>query len=256
LSTRHPPPEFKDHFSGHSAAYARYRPGYPAALYKLLSGLAPRHRLAWDCGTGSGQAAHGLAPYFQQVIATDASASQLAQARPADGMEFRLAPAERSGLADGSVDLVTVAQAIHWFDLDRFFSEAARVLGAGGVLAFWAYSRLEVDAEVDAVIAHYYHDIVGPYWPPERRVVANDYREIRTPFESLEAPEFTARAHWDLASLVGYLGTWSASHRYREATGREPLAEIRDRLREAWGDARKPRDLSWPITLRLCRKPG
>jgi SAM-dependent methyltransferase len=256
LSTRRQPPIFKDHFSGHAADYARYRPDYPAALFETLARLAPRRRLAWDCGTGSGQAAHGLVSHFREVIATDASAGQLAQARPAEGLEFRLAPAERSGLADGSVDLVTVAQAIHWFDLERFFSEATRVLRAGGVLAFWAYSRLEVDAEVDAVITHFYRDIVGRYWPPERRMVENGYRDIRTPFESLKAPVFTARAHWDLASLSGYLGTWSASRRYQEATGREPLAEIRDRLREAWGEPHQRRVLRWPITLRVCRKPG
>lgn len=161
---------FTDHFGSVAGAYAHYRPTYPAPLFAWLAGMTPARQRAWDCATGTGQAAIGLAAHFTEVVATDASASQLAAARPHPGVHYRLAEAENSGLEADSLDLVTVAQAAHWFDRPRFFSEVERVLRPGGVLAVWSYGIPELEGEgPDALLQHFYADIVGPYWPPRRR---------------------------------------------------------------------------------------
>ncbi len=162
------PPTFADHFSAASADYARYRPDYPDRLFAYLADRAPGRRRAWDCATGNGQAARGLARHFAEVIATDASAQQIASAPPHRRVSYRVAPAEDSGLPDESVELITVAQALHWFDRPRFWPEARRVLVPRGVIAVWCYDLLSIDAEVDAVVGRLYRDVVGPYWPPER----------------------------------------------------------------------------------------
>ena len=189
---------FTDHFGSVSGAYAHYRPTYPAALFDWLAAVAPARQRAWDCATGTGQAAIGLAAHFAEVVATDASASQLAAARPAPGVHYRLAAAEGSGLEADSVDLVTVAQALHWFDQPRFFREVERVLRPGGVLAVWSYGIPELEGEgPDALLQHFYADIVGPYWPPENAQVENGYRDLVLPFECLEAPALRHGSHLD-----------------------------------------------------------
>jgi len=160
---------FKDHFSGHAAAYATCRPGYPRDLVAAVARLHREHRLALDTGTGNGQAAVGLAEHFDRVVATDPSAQQLAHATPHPRVEYRIAPSEASGLPDGSVDLVTAAQAFHWFDFDRFFAEVKRILAPGGAVAIWTYNLPRVDPAVDRQIDRLAHDVTGPYWPPERR---------------------------------------------------------------------------------------
>src|ERR1700712_181091 len=169
---------FKDHFSGHAAVYASFRPTYPAALFDFVLSLTPGRALAWDCATGNGQAALGLADAFEHVIATDASAAQLEHALAHPKIEYRQAPAEDSGLAAGSVDLITVATALHWFDFDRFYAEARRVLAPGGALAAWAYNLPRVTPEVSALIDHLAREVVGTYWPPERKWVDDDYHDV------------------------------------------------------------------------------
>lgn len=159
---------FKDHFSEIAARYAEFRPTYPAELFDWLASLCEEHETAWDCATGSGQAAAGLSKHFRKIIATDASAEQIAHAGGPNNVSFRVAPAEASGLADRSIDLVTVAQAAHWFDLTKFFAEAQRVLNPGGVLALWGYGRLDLPAGMDAIFQRFYSETVGPYWPPRR----------------------------------------------------------------------------------------
>lgn len=244
---------FKDYFSGHAAAYARYRPDYPAELFRLLASLCDEHERAWDCGTGSGQAAHGLLPYFARIVATDASARQLEHAVPHEHITYRVAPAEHSPLASRSVDLVTVAQALHWFDFDAFFNEVRRVLKPGGVVAVWTYGLFSITPPIDAVIERYYADVVGAYWPPERRYVDAGYRTIPFPFDELRLPRLELHAEWDLDQVLGYLGTWSATQRFVAERGTDPLDEVRGALREAWGEAAKRRHVRWPLPLRAGR---
>lgn len=242
---------FKDHFSGHAGDYAAHRPRYPDSLFEFLSSLAPSREIAWDCGTGNGQAARSLAPYFKKVIATDASAEQVASAPAADGVEYRVAPAESSELETESIDLITVAQALHWFEIDAFFDEAKRVLKAGGILAVWCYERCRIDDSVNDVIERVFAE-VEPYWPPERDIVESGYRSIRLPFDPIEAPPFFMRVSWTAEAMLGYMQTWSASRRYHDACGSEATAPHAQKLRQAWGEGE--RTVAWPLRLKIARK--
>jgi SAM-dependent methyltransferase len=247
---------FPDHFSSAAPDYRAYRPRYPASLFDALAAAAPHRRLAWDCATGSGQAAVGLAGHFDAVAATDASEQQLAAAEPHPGVDYRRARAEASGLAEGSVALVTVAQALHWFDRPAFFAEVRRVLSPDGILAAWCYGLMEVDPSVDAVIHGYYTETVGPYWPPERELVESGYRGIEFPFEEIVLPPAHIEARWTLDELCGYLGTWSATLRYRSANGSDPVPRLKETLRPLWGDRPVARTVRWPLAVRAGRVAG
>lgn len=240
-----------DHFSAVARQYAQSRPTYPDALFDWLAGRCAARDLAWDVGAGNGQASVALARHFARVHATDLSAEQLAQATPHGRVGYHVAPAERSGLPDSSADLVTVAQALHWFDLDPFYAEVRRVLRPAGVFAAWSYGMLVVDgAAVEAVVQHYYHEVAGPHWPDGRRHVENGYAELAFPFRPIEAPPLSIRLQWDLAGLVGYVHSWSATARLRKLEGDAPVRRFEDALRTAWGDPAVPREVRWPITMR------
>jgi SAM-dependent methyltransferase len=247
---------FKDLFSGDAGNYSRYRPDYPPGLFAALASIAPGRQRAWDCATGSGQAAQSLAAYFKEVIATDASCSQLRQAKPHPRIEYQVAPAEQSAIAPATVDLITVAQALHWFDITAFFDEARRVLRDGGVLAVWCYQLLAVNPVVDALLARFYAERLGPYWPSDRRMVEQGYADVCFPFEELRAPSFEMAVQWNLPQLTGYLGTWSAVRRCQQQQGANPLEELYPDLQRRWGDPQQYRRIRWPLTLRVCKKPG
>ncbi|MDD5295758.1 MAG: class I SAM-dependent methyltransferase [Rhodocyclaceae bacterium] len=241
---------FKDHFASVAAQYSENRPSYPPALFDWLARLCPAHDLAWDCGAGSGQASLELARHFSRVLATDASAAQIGQAQPHARIAYRVAPAEESGLPDQACDLVVVAQALHWFDLERFYREVRRVLKPGGVVAAWSYGVLEVEGdEVNAVVQRFYHDEVGPWWPPERRHVESGYRELAFPFSRIAAPPFAMALSWNLPQLLGYFRSWSATAACLKARGRDPVADLEPQLRACWGDAKGERLVQWPLAL-------
>ena len=245
---------FHDHFSAVANRYADFRPHYPAALFDYLATLAPRDSAVWDCACGNGQATLDLAERFARVVATDASKDQIASARPQAKAEYRVATAEQSGLPDQSVALVTVAQALHWFDLERFYAEVRRVLRPEGVLAVWAYGINEVEGDaVNRLVRDYYSNIVGPYWPPERRLVEEGYRTISFPFAEITPPAFQMEASWTLEQLLGYFSTWSATSRFKKSTGQDPLPPLAAKLSEVWGDAELPRRVTWPLAVRLGR---
>lgn len=247
--------DWKDHFSHASDDYRRWRPLYPDELFSWLASLAPARDLAWDCATGSGQAAGALAAHFVRVVATDASSAQIAEAEPYDRVEYRVAPAERCELGDGAVDLVTVAQALHWFDVPRFHDEARRVLRPGGVIAEWGYGLARVDEGIDDgigdVVRHFSEVTVGPYWPPERTLVEEGYASLPFPFERISAPPMAMHAHWDLGRFLAYLGTWSSVARCRRETGSDPLPALAARLEPRWGTGE--REIRWPLALRAGR---
>lgn len=247
--------EFKDHFSALATDYASFRPRYPARLFADLAAVAPGLDLAWDCATGSGLGAEGLATHFAAVVATDASAAQIAAAQGPENVRFAVAPAEASGLPAGSVDLILVAQAAHWFDLPAFYAEAARVLKPGGVLALLTYTGVRINPRLDPVLTEFHQVIVGPYWPPERAHVENDYRTLPFPWSELDFPAQEMTADWTLGQLMGYLGTWSATARYRELTGRDPLPALRAHLLPLWGDPGQALTVRWPLPLRIGRRP-
>jgi SAM-dependent methyltransferase len=245
---------FKDHFSRQATDYAKFRPQYPHALFEFIAAQAPNDELALDCATGNGQAAVALAEFFREVIAIDASAAQIASAEPNDRVEYRVAPAEATDLPSNSCDAMTVAQALHWFDLETFYAEARRVLKSGGVLAVWAYNYLRVTPEVEAVLRHFHDEVVGSYWPPERKTVGRAYLDLPFPFKEIESPPFRIEVQWTLGHLLGYLGTWSATHRFIAAQGKAPVDLIAEDLARAWGNASEPRLVSWPLTTRIGRQ--
>lgn len=246
---------FNDYFSRVAASYAGFRPTYPATLFTWLAQIAPGHELAWDCAAGSGQASRDLAAHFAHVVASDASRAQIEAATPHVGVEFRVAPAEASGLPDASVDLITVAQALHWFDLDLFYSEVQRVLKPEGVLAVWTYGVLAAEGEaVDALVQAFYHETVGPYWPPERRHVESGYQTLAFPFTEMPSPRFSMETLWTLPELLGYFRSWSATGRYIAARGADPVDALAAELAPLWGDPDRSRRVTWPLSLRVGRK--
>lgn len=241
---------FKDHFSGHASAYAAARPDYPPELFAWLAGKAPARNRAWDCATGSGQAAVELANHFAEVIATDASAEQIANAVPRPGIEYHVAPAEAPGLAARSIDLVTVAQAAHWFDRPRFYAAAREVLRDGGLVALWGYGLFEIDPGLDSLVGRFYRETVGPYWPPERRLIDERYVTLDFPFAEITPPEFAMRRTWTRERVLAYLRTWSAVQRYRKSSGDDPVRLIEPEFTALWGD-RAEREVCWPLYLRM-----
>jgi SAM-dependent methyltransferase len=242
-----------DHFSQVSAGYAAFRPRYPDALFDFLASVAPASTAAWDCATGNGQAAISLAQHFSQVIATDASEEQIAHATPHPRVTYRVAPAERSGLDDRSVDLVTVAQAAHWLDRPRFYAEARRVLRPSGVVAVWTYSLFAIAPEIDAVLRAFYSETVGPFWPPERKLTEAGYRTLDFPFPEIPVPPFAIEQALTLEEVAGYVRTWSATQGYVRRHGKDPVDGLIVELRPLWGDSATRRTARWPIGMRVGR---
>jgi len=243
---------FADHFSAISAGYAAHRPHYPDDLFDFLAGVAPARDAAWDAGTGTGQAAVGLARVFALVTATDPSVSQIERAESRSNVAYRLARAEDSGLDDGSMDLVTVAQAVHWFDQPRFWSEARRVLKPRGVMAIWTYVTFEISPQIDAIVQQFYSAVVGPFWAPERRQVETRYQTISFPFQEFPAPRFVIEQQMSLADVAGYVRTWSATRGFMNHHHEDPVDALLKDLTRAWGT--QPRRLArWPVAMRVGR---
>lgn len=249
-------PDFRDHFSGHAAAYAAARPDYPPELFAWLAERAPARQLAWDCATGNGQAALALAEHFDHVHATDASREQIASAKPHERIRYAVAAAQASALPTASADLISVAQAVHWFDRPAFYREAARVLKSGGLLAVWGYGLTRITPAIDRVMDFFDTEIVGPHWPSERRHIDNAYAAIGFPYPRIRAPAFEMRKQWNLRELLAYLDTWSAVRRYRAARGHDPLAWLCQELAPVWGAPDERRDVRWPLFLLAGHKPG
>ena len=245
---------FKDHFSAHAAGYADSRPGYPPELFEWLALQCPRRRLAWDAGCGNGQASVALAEHFTEVYATDPSQAQIDQAIAHENVRYEVENAEDCGLGDHTANLVTVAQAYHWFDHGRFCAEARRVLANDGVVALWSYAESMVTPDVDAVVNELHHGTLEGDWPPERRHVLDRYRELPFPFRPLPAPSFEMRSEWNLHQYLSYLSSWSASQRYLRRTGEDPVAAVGAAMREAWGDADQVRTVQWPLLVLAGRR--
>jgi ubiquinone/menaquinone biosynthesis C-methylase UbiE len=245
--------EFKDYFSSQSKEYSKYRPKYPPELFEYLSSLVKEHNLAWDSATGNGQAALGLVPYFEKVIATDASESQISNANPHVKIEYRVAASENCGLEDNSIDLVTVATAIHWIDTDKFYSEVRRVLKPGGVIAVWNYVESNITPEIDNIMKHFAKVTIGKHWPRDNYKVWDFEELINFPFERIKAPDFKIERSWNLQEYLNYLYTWSATQNYIRNTGINPLEELHDDLIDNWGGENIARRVTWHLQMKVGR---
>jgi SAM-dependent methyltransferase len=244
---------FKDHFSANAASYAQYRPSYPRTLFKFVVGLCTQRRIAWDCATGNGQAALELAPHFERIIATDASAKQIANASPHPGITYHVATAENSGIVDTSVDAITVAQALHWFNLDRFYTEVRRVATPGAVIAVWSYGDPVLDAPgLDTALQQFNGGTVGSYWPAERHTVGAGYTRLPFPFAEVPSPSLWLEQRWTRNAFTGYLRTWSAVGAYRTAHGADPVTEFEQTLSADW-NGHETHVVRWPLTIRAGR---
>ena len=240
-------------FAPIAGAYARYRPTYPDALFAYLAQLAPSRRLAWDCATGSGQAAASLAAHMEAVVATDSSAEMLAQAPAHARISYRQADALASGLEPGSVQLVTVANAMHWFHGPAFEQEVRRVLCPGGVIAAWSFAFASITPAVDLLTRRMHNVIVDPFWIAPNRMVEHGYVGLHFPFTPIAPPAFAMVSHWDLSALEGYMRTWSASVKYQAHHGVDPVSLVHDELLAAWGDQATVREVHWELNLRVGR---
>lgn len=243
-----------DHFSPLAGQYASFRPDYPDELFDWLASIAPQPRQAWDCGAGSGQASVALSTRFEKILATDISAAQLASAPALHNIEYRLASAENSGLPDRSVDLITVAQALHWFDLASFYTEAHRVLKPHGVIAVWGYNHLQIGhAGLQEILDEFYDRTIGAYWPPERVHVESNYRDLPFPFSRIATPAFALHKEWSREHLLGYLRSWSAVGRFQAARGFDPVSTIIEDIGKYWPES-ETRQIQWPLFVHAGRK--
>lgn len=242
-----------DHFTPVAEQYATFRPSYPDELFDWLAAIAPQRAMAWDCGAGNGQATVALASRFGQVLGTDISAAQLASAPALANVEYRVTPAEASGLPDRSADLVTVAQALHWFDLPEFYAEVRRVLKPQGVLAAWGYNRLLIPyPELQNIVDRFYEEKIGAYWPPERVHVENAYGDLPFPFARIDAPQFFLHKDWSREQLLGYLHSWSAVGRFKAAKGFDPVDALADEFAAHWTEGKTMR-VEWPLFMHVGR---
>lgn len=242
----------KDLFSGHAAAYAKFRPTYPAELYNYLFSLLSRKKMAWDCATGNGQVAVELAAVFNKVIATDISKEQLEHANQLSNIRYRVQQAEESFLKKPVFDLITVGQAIHWFDFEKFYNQVYQVLHPNGILAIFGYSLLYSSGELNTVIQYFYNEIVGSYWEPERRYLDEDYLTIPFPFAEEITPKFEITCHWTQAQFLSYLNTWSAVKAYEKDQDESPIIFIKEDVEEVWGTKQK-REFKFPLHTRIGR---
>ena len=241
-------------FSTVAREYADYRPGYPPELFAWLARVSPALDAAWDCGCGSGQASTALAAHFAMVHATDAAPEQIAAAKPHPRVRYSVARAEHSGLDAQSVSLVTVAQALHWFDVDAFYAEATRVARPGALLVVWNYPRPKfADPELERRFLDFYRDVVGPYWPPERRHIEANYSTLPFPFEKIDAPPFGLELDWGLEQVIGYVSSWSATARYRKALGKDPVPLLAESLGAVWPGTGASVAVRMPLGLRAGR---
>jgi len=246
---------FKDHFSGHASHYARFRPTYPAVLFEWLVQRAPNRDLAWDCGTGSGQAAVMLARYFRRVVASDPSSEQIQNAESNERVEYSVGPAETPPQSVQHAALVTCAQAYHWLDHEPFMAALRPRMATGGVFAAWGYGLAAVAPAIDEIVLDFYTNVVGRFWPADRDHIESRYRNLPFPFAEISAPEFSMTIDWTLTHLLGYLGTWSATRRCEAATGHSPIDRVRKPLTVAWGDTGSRRRVTWPLFMRAGVAP-
>ncbi|WP_045687333.1 class I SAM-dependent methyltransferase [Hymenobacter sp. AT01-02] len=238
-----------DRFSSQADLYAQYRIDYPAELYDWLLPQVDHHNQAWDCATGNGQVAAVLAQHFRQVEATDISQAQLDKAAAHPNIHYHITPAEHTPFAPASFDLITVAQAVHWFEPDAFVDEVRRVARPGGTVAEWGYGLVQVSPEIDPLIRKFHDETMGPYWDPNRQHITNEYAHLPFPFAKVQHKRFAVRRQWSAEWMLNYLRTWSSVAKYQKQHDQDPVAKLAAELSQRWGSAERP--VVFPVFLRL-----
>lgn len=242
----------KDNFSSHASDYARYRPSYPTEFFRYLNTLIANKNNAWDCGTGNGQVAIELSKTFRHVHATDISRQQLDNALPAPNITYSLQPAESTSFPNNFFNLIIIAQAIHWFDFERFYAEAKRTAKKDTLLCAVGYGRPKISKEIDEVIDSFYTNIIGPYWDKERRFIDEEYKTIPFPFREIRPPSFSHKLHWSIEHLIGYLNTWSAVTHFIRQNNYNPVDALQTEIQKHWNkDTTK--EITFPLLLRIGR---
>jgi hypothetical protein len=239
----------KDLFSANANQYAAFRPDYPNELFDFIFSQVKNFSTAWDCATGNGQAAKMLSLKFAQVLATDISENQMENGFRAPNIIYSVSPAEKSSFPDQIFDLITVAQAAHWFKLDLFYDEVRRVAKPGCVMSLWGYGLLSVNPDFDWQLKDFYKNVVGPYWDPERRLIDESYTTIPFPFQEISCPLFSFTKQWSIAHLEGYLNTWSATQKYIAAMNSNPVTKFIADNANAFGEGFQ--EIKFPLFIRL-----
>jgi SAM-dependent methyltransferase len=243
---------FKDNFSKQAEVYAKFRPTYPKELFEFFKGLTSEHEFAWDCGTGNGQSAINLTDFYEKVYATDPSQEQIKNAIPHERIVYKVESAENpSALEDNSVDLITVAQAVHWFDFDKFYGQVKRVLKTNGIIAVWAYGIPKINEGLDSIIKDFHDNIVGEFWLPENKLIEKEYSTIPFPFEEIETPDFFIQKQVTLSETIGHLRTWSATQKYIDRYNENPLERLSQKLKEQWKDIETEKEITWKLILKV-----
>lgn len=240
----------KDYFSQQAKQYAAFRPIYPEGLYDFLFSHLKGRLSAWDCGTGNGQVAQRLAQTFSEVHATDLSAEQLKFAHQKDNIVYTVCPAEKTGFTNSQFDLVTVAQAIHWFDLKAFYREVERTGRAGSLLAVWGYSSPSIDLKIDPLFQYFYSHVVGPYWDAARKMVEDHYAGLSFPFKQIPCPDFSIEDEWNADRFIGYLSSWSATSKFIRVHGFDPITDFKRKLSSLWA-ADELKRVTFPVFMKL-----
>jgi len=242
---------FRDYFSSQSKEYAKSRPRYPEEMFAYLASLVPSQELAWDCGTGNGQAALALATHFQRVIATDASEAQIKNAFPHEKVEYRVEPSEKTSISSDSVDLITVGTAIHWFDFEAFYQEVQRVGKQNGILAVWTYHFPIIEPKIDRWLEHFYWETLAGFWPERIHYLEERYQTLPFPFKEIQPPAFEMKAEWEVGNMAGFLASWSAVRKLVEAQGESAFDEPIKELESIWKKGSEKREIRWPLHFRI-----
>lgn len=243
---------FKDNFSKQAEIYAKFRPAYPKELFEFLKRLTAEHKLAWDCGTGNGQSALKLADYYEKVYATDPSGEQIKNATTHDRIVYKVENAEApSSIEANSVDLITVAQAIHWFDFDKFYAQVKRVLKTNGIIAAWTYGLPAITKELDSIIKDFHDNVVGEFWLPENKLVEKEYSTIPFPFNTIKTPDFFIKKQITLSEISGLLRSWSATQKYIDKYNENPLVYLSQKLQEHWKSSKAEKEITWKLILKV-----
>lgn len=243
---------FKDNFSKQAEVYVKFRPTYPKELFEFLKGLTLEHKLAWDCGTGNGQSAIKLADYYENVYATDPSQEQIRNATAHNRIFYKVENAETpNSIEDNSVDLITVAQAVHWFDFAKFYTQVKRVLKPNGVIAVWAYGIPTINRDIDNIIKDFHDNVVGEFWLPENKLIDKGYSTIPFPFNQIKTPDFFIKKEVTLSETLGHLRSWSATQKYIDKYNENPLEHLSEKLQEHWKNIEIEKEITWKLILKV-----